>query len=146
MHLEEENLPCGILQRDRDTKYVDQFDEVFRSTGCEIKKTCPRSPNLQAFVERVVQTLKHEVLNAFCVVSESHLDHILRVSQDWYNLASDYAFVLEVGKIEILLLGTWYRAPSATTHASAFADQAGVLGRQVGHLEYPGAIGQRMAA
>ena len=32
-----------------------------------------------------IQTLKHEVLNAFCVVSESHLDHILRVSQDWYN-------------------------------------------------------------
>jgi putative transposase len=36
-------------------------------------------------VERVIQTLKHEVLNAFCVVSEQHLDHILRVSQDWYN-------------------------------------------------------------
>lgn len=37
-------------------------------------------------MERVIQTLKHEVLNAFCVVSERHLDHILRVSQDWYNL------------------------------------------------------------
>ena len=33
----------------------------------------------------MIQTLKHEVLNAFCVVSEKHLDHILRVSQDWYN-------------------------------------------------------------
>ncbi len=41
--------------------------------------------NLQAFVERVIQTLKHEVLNGFCVVSETHLDHILRVAQDWYN-------------------------------------------------------------
>jgi putative transposase len=85
MHLQDENLPCELLQRDQDTKYVDSFDEVFRSTGCKIKKTCPRSPNLQAFVERVIQTLKHEVLNAFCVVSEKHLDHILRVSQGWYN-------------------------------------------------------------
>jgi putative transposase len=85
MHLQDEGLPCEILQRDQDSKYVDSFDEVFRSTGCKIKKTCPRSPNLQAFVERVIQTLKHEVLNAFCIVSDKHLDHILRVSQDWYN-------------------------------------------------------------
>jgi putative transposase len=85
MHLQDENLPCEILQRDQDTKYIDAFDEVFRSAGCKIKKTCPRSPNLQAFVVRVIQTLKHEVLNAFCVVNSKHLDHILRVSHDWYN-------------------------------------------------------------
>ena len=85
MFLQDEALPCEILQRDQDTKYVDSFDEIFRSKGCKIKKTCPHSPNLQAFVERVIQTLKHEVLNAFCVVSEQHLDQILRVSQDWCN-------------------------------------------------------------
>jgi putative transposase len=33
----------------------------------------------------VIQTLKHEVLNGFCVVSEKHLDHILRRAADWYN-------------------------------------------------------------
>jgi putative transposase len=82
MHLQDENLQCEILQRDQDRKYTDSFDEVFRSTGCKIKKTCPQSPNLQAFVERVIQTLKHEVLNAFCVVSEGHLNHILQVSQE----------------------------------------------------------------
>jgi putative transposase len=85
MFLRDKGLPCEILQRDQDSKYVDSFDEVFRSSGCKIKKTPARSPNLQAFVERVIQTLKHEVLNAFCVVNEKHLDHILRVSQDWYN-------------------------------------------------------------
>lgn len=85
MFLQDEGVPCEILQRDQDSKYIDSFDEVFRSTGCKIKRTCPRSPNLQAFVERVIQTLKHEVLNAFCVVSEKHLDQILCVSQDWYN-------------------------------------------------------------
>jgi len=35
--------------------------------------------------ERVVQTLKHEVLNGFCVVSERHMVHILRRTADWYN-------------------------------------------------------------
>ncbi len=85
MHLDEENLPCTILQRDQDTKYVQTFDEVIQSTGGTIKKTPARSPNLQAFVERVIQTLKHEVLNGFCIVSDAHLNHILKVTQDWYN-------------------------------------------------------------
>ncbi|WP_425571335.1 integrase core domain-containing protein [Novipirellula rosea] len=53
-------------------------------------KTPARSPKLQAIVARVIQTLKHEILNAFCVINEQHLDHILRVSQDWYNHCRDH--------------------------------------------------------
>jgi putative transposase len=85
MFLQAENLPCAILQRDRDAKYVNSFDQVFIGEGRRIKITPIKSPNLQAYVERVVQTLKHEVLNAFCVVSERHLDHILKTGADWYN-------------------------------------------------------------
>jgi hypothetical protein len=33
----------------------------------------------------VIQTLKYEVLNGFCVVSERHPGHILRRKADWYN-------------------------------------------------------------
>jgi len=51
------------------------------------------------------------------------------------------AFVLEVGKIEILLPGTWYRAPAAATLASLIANQASILGLQVAQVEYPGANG-----
>ena len=43
------------------------------------------SPNLQAHIERVRQTIKHEVLNAFRIVSNLHLDYLLCVSQDRYN-------------------------------------------------------------
>jgi hypothetical protein len=56
-----------------------------RERAYAIKQTCPRSPNLQSFAEGEIQTLKHEVLNAFCVVIERHLDHIRWVSQDWYS-------------------------------------------------------------
>lgn len=85
MHLDDNELKCEILMRDRDCKYVDSFDEIVRSTGGEIKLTPIMSPNLQAHVERVIQTIKHEVLNAFCIVTNEHLDSILRVTQDWYN-------------------------------------------------------------
>lgn len=53
--------------------------------SAKIKRTTHQSPNLQAFVERVVQTLKHEILNAFCIVNEQQLDHILSRGMDWYN-------------------------------------------------------------
>ncbi len=70
---------------DRDTKFIKEFDEIIKSTGSEIKQTPIMSPNLQAHVERVVQTLKHEVLNEFVVVSKKHLNHICREAQAWYN-------------------------------------------------------------
>lgn len=85
MHVEEHGLPCELVQRDNDTKCADSFDSVFKSTGARIKRTTHQSPNLQAFVERFVQTLKHEILNAFCVVNEQQLDHILSRGMDWYN-------------------------------------------------------------
>jgi len=85
MHLDDEQLQCTYLCRDNDTKYVAALDEVFRSIDCTVKRSAVMSPNLQAHVERVIQTIKHEVLNAFCIVSNVHLNHLLRVTQDWYN-------------------------------------------------------------
>ena len=85
MHSEDIGLEPEILMHDRDTKFTKEFDESMISTGCEIKKTPIRSPNLQAHVERVVQTLKHVVLDEFVVVSEKHLNQICREAQTWYN-------------------------------------------------------------
>jgi len=85
MHAEDIGQEPKLLMHDRDTKFTKEFDEIIKSTGCEIKQTPIMSPNLQAHVERVVQTLKHEVLNEFVVVSEKHLNHICREAQTWYN-------------------------------------------------------------
>ena len=85
MHIDDNELKCEILCRDNDTKYVKDFDAIFTSSNCKIKRIVPRSPNLQAHVERVIQTLKHEVLNGFCIVSNRHMDLILRTAMDWYN-------------------------------------------------------------
>lgn len=66
-------------------RYEDSFDEVFCSTDREVKLTPVRSLNLQAYVERVIQTIKHDVLNAFCIVINERLDGIVRTTQRWYN-------------------------------------------------------------
>lgn len=85
MHIDEHDLPCTILMRDRDRKYTDSFDKVFKSSTCKVKLTPIRSPHLQALVERVIQTIEHEVLNAFCIVSNQHLNRLLFVTHDWYK-------------------------------------------------------------
>jgi len=65
--------------------YVRPFDDVCMGAGRTKKKPPIKSPNLQAFVERVSQTLKHEALNGFCVVSEQHQDSIHRAAADRRN-------------------------------------------------------------
>ena len=56
MWREDQGLDCTYLMRDRDTKYTQEFDNVFKSSTSKIKQTRVKSPNLQAHVERVIQT------------------------------------------------------------------------------------------
>lgn len=84
--LRDDGLPrTGYLLRDNDVKYPPAFDEVFRSAGVEVPKMPPRDPNLRPHVERVIQTIQSEVLDGMVIVGEKHLNHILSVTQDWYN-------------------------------------------------------------
>jgi hypothetical protein len=45
----DEGVKAKFLVRDRDTKYVAGFDEVFRSEGAQILKTPFRTPNANAY-------------------------------------------------------------------------------------------------
>jgi putative transposase len=85
MHAEDVGLSPKLVIHDRDTKFTFQFDEILTSAGCAVHETTPLSPNLQAHVERAIQILKHECLNAFVVVSQKHLNDIVREFQTWYN-------------------------------------------------------------
>ena len=85
LHIDDSDLKCTYLYRDDDTKYVKDFDVVLTSSSWKVKRITPRSPNLQAQMERVIQSIKHEVLNGFCIVSNQHMDLILRTAMDWYN-------------------------------------------------------------
>jgi putative transposase len=40
-------------------------------------KTAIRAPNQNAFVERWVQSIKHEVLDHFIVIGEDHFNHLI---------------------------------------------------------------------
>ena len=66
-----------FLVRDRDTKFIAGFDEVFRAGGIRIIKTPPQAPRANAICERVVGTLRREVLDQMLIFNEKHLSRIL---------------------------------------------------------------------
>ena len=83
MHVEEHGLHCVIIQRDNDSNCIKLFASVLKSIGAKIKRTSVKAPDLQAFFESVVKTLKREILDAFCIVNEKQLDHILSRGAKW---------------------------------------------------------------
>ncbi len=85
MVAEDMGVAPEYVMRDTDAKFSRQFDEVLKSSGAEVKRNTPRSPNLRAHVERFIQTLKMKCLDKFVIVSERHLNSICRVWSRHYN-------------------------------------------------------------
>ena len=79
------DIAAKFLVRDRDTKYVASFDEVFKAEGTEILRTPFRTPNANAFAERFVRTVRSECLDHLLVVNEAHLERVLRSYACHYN-------------------------------------------------------------
>lgn len=85
MDLADDGVVTRFLVRDRDTKYVVGFDEVFRSEGGEIIKTPFRTPNANAYAERFVRTVRAECLDHLLVLNARHLERLLRHYLVHYN-------------------------------------------------------------
>jgi transposase InsO family protein len=81
----DEGITAKFLVRDRDTKYVAGFDEVFRSEGAQILRTPFRTPNTNAYAERFVRTVRSECLDHLLIVNTRHLERVLRSYARRYN-------------------------------------------------------------
>jgi putative transposase len=63
---------------DRDTKYCAEFRNLLTNAGCEIIRLPPRSPNLNAYAERFVGSIKAESLNRLIFFGEASLRRAIR--------------------------------------------------------------------
>ncbi|QGQ22034.1 transposase [Gimesia benthica] len=70
---------------DRDTKFSIRFKQFLKNKGIQPKRLPIRSPNLNARVERFVQTIKYEALNHFIAFGKTHLDYLVSEFVDYYN-------------------------------------------------------------
>ena len=74
-----------FLIRDRDQKFNDSVDEVFRSVGIEILRTPFRAPQANGVAERFVRTIRSECLDWLLIMDQRHLERCLAVFVDHYN-------------------------------------------------------------
>ncbi len=79
------DLKASRLIRDRDEKFVTMFDDILNSAGIEITILPVRSPNLNAHMERFVQTIKHECLSHFVILGHRHLNYLVTEFVDYYH-------------------------------------------------------------
>jgi transposase InsO family protein len=77
--------PCRYVIRDRDQKFTDSFDEVFRSAGCEIVRTPFCAPQANGVAERFVRTVRSECLDWLLILNEQHLRQVLAVFAAHYD-------------------------------------------------------------
>ena len=70
----------GFLRgmHDRDTKFCAAFLDVLRSSGIRPLALPPRSPNLNAFAERFVGSVRAECLDRMVLLGEGHLRAAVR--------------------------------------------------------------------
>jgi transposase InsO family protein len=66
-----------FLLRDRDCRFTTSFDAVFTADGIRILTSPPRAPRANAVCERMIGTLRRELLDRILIVNERHLRQIL---------------------------------------------------------------------
>ena len=85
MDLGERMAELRFLIRDRDTKYTTMFDAVLEADAIEIIRTPPCAPRANAICERLVGTLRRELLDRILILGPAHARRILGEYAVHYN-------------------------------------------------------------
>jgi hypothetical protein len=76
-----------FLIRDRGGQFTDAFDAVFADAGLRVIKSPPQAPKANAHCERIIGTLRRELLDSMLVLNEHHLRRTLTRYLEHYNTA-----------------------------------------------------------
>jgi transposase InsO family protein len=76
---------CRVLTRDSDSKFGRPFDDALRAHDITPVRLPHCAPNLNAHVERFIQTIQDECLGKFIVMGTAHLDHLTAEFIEHYN-------------------------------------------------------------
>jgi putative transposase len=87
MHLADRASTLKFLLRDRDSRFTTTFDAVFTTDNIRILTSPPGAPRTNAICERMIGTLRRELLDRVLVVNDRHLRHILTTYLHHFNTA-----------------------------------------------------------
>ena len=78
------------LIHDRDPLFTRSFREILRSSGVETVKLPARSPNLNAYSERFVRSVKSECLAEIIPLGERHLRNAVKEYTEHYHVERNH--------------------------------------------------------
>jgi len=116
---------CRYLIHDRDTKFTDSFSAIVKSGHVEPLKLPARSPNLNAYAERWVKSVKEEALSKLILFGEASLRHVLSEYLVHFHRERNHQ-----GKDNVLLF------PAATQAKNRVDGSVGCKERLGGLLKY----------
>jgi putative transposase len=76
-----------FLIRDRAGQFTGSFDAVFTAEGIRILLSPPQAPRANAICERIIGTLRRELLDRLLIINEHHLRQVLTEYLEHYNTA-----------------------------------------------------------
>jgi putative transposase len=76
-----------FLIRDRAGQFTASFDAVFTAAGTQILLSPPQAPKANAICERMIGTLRRELLDRLLILGEHHLRQVLTEYLQHYNTA-----------------------------------------------------------
>ena len=78
------------LIHDRDPLFTRSFREILVFSGVETVKLPSRSPNLNAYAERFVRSIKSECLSQIIPLGERHLRHAVQEYTEHYHIERNH--------------------------------------------------------
>jgi putative transposase len=79
-----DDLPRYLIH-DRDSKYTRHADSLMEDVGTEVIRLPVRSPDLNAYAERWIRSLRQECLDWIIILNEAHLRWVLSEYVRYYN-------------------------------------------------------------
>jgi putative transposase len=74
-----------FLLHDRDPRFTQAFRDTLATVGIQTVRLPPRSPNLNAYAERFVRTIKESCLDRLILVGERSLRAAIREFMQHYH-------------------------------------------------------------
>jgi transposase InsO family protein len=74
-----------LLIRDNDQIYQSSFDAIFEANGTKVAPTCVAAPDMNAFIERFILSLKSESLSHLMIFSKGQLQFAVQQYIQFYN-------------------------------------------------------------
>lgn len=75
---------------DRDPLFTESFQALLLSAGVKSVRLPPRSPNLNAYAERFVRSIKEECLSKIIPIGERHLRKVIEEYTAHYHLERNH--------------------------------------------------------